>query len=361
MEQAIEAKGILPEQAAQQFSEILRDAITSYIENKEQLPVLDWLKSYLHTQLPERSMEDIIQISREIVTTITSNDEKCKAVQDAVAQGQSAENWFAKDVSAATAGMGNGSIVQTLAACDVALTKAGNAYVEPEDMLEVTDVEVIPPEAWNDEQWNTYQVKELLLDTAKQAGTTALRTTASDLYSRITEQGFRAVLSDQTLISESLLSGASAGIKAATSGALQIATDRCVLPEIPDRVPPDTLARIACVAVENVKIFSRVANGELTLSEALIQIKNTTIATVASIIGQTKGTAIGATMGMVFGPVGSMAGGFIGGAIGKFAGTKVGTAITNAAKKVGSAAKTAVRKIASGVKSIGSKIRNFFR
>ena len=58
---------------------------------------------------------------------------------------------------------------------------ASNQYAEPEEQQEVIEAEAISEEQWGDNNWNKYKMKELVTETVRQAGDTALRTTASDL------------------------------------------------------------------------------------------------------------------------------------------------------------------------------------
>ena len=52
-----------PQDKAQQFGEILKDAVSSYIEHKDSCNVNEWLYSYLTAQLPDKSTEEISVIT----------------------------------------------------------------------------------------------------------------------------------------------------------------------------------------------------------------------------------------------------------------------------------------------------------
>ena len=110
---------------------------------------------------------------------------------------------------------------------------------------------------------------------------------------------------------------------------------------IPKGTPAGTIANIAHVAVENVKIAGKMATGELTVKEGLEKMEQTTVATVA---------------GSVFGPVGIAVGGLIGGTIGYMAGSKVGETIVKGAQKirktVGEGIKSAAKTVIEVAKSI---------
>lgn len=346
----------LPQDKAQQFADILKDSISSYIENRESHTVEEWLNGYLAEHLPEKSAEEIAAVSDEIVRTIQLHEETMTSMRNAKASGKSVEVWFQEE----TAQQSAGQQAHELAEVHAALTAASNQYADADEQQEVLDVEVIPPEEWEDENWNKYKMKDLVTETVRQAGETALRTTASDLYGKTMEYGLETVLTDKTLISESLLNGASAEVKAATAGAMEIASQREILIDGQDT---ESRALVAGMAIENVKILGKVASGEIGMVDALKEMQDTSISAVAAIvkakagyIGSKIGKKIGATVGAVFGPVGAVVGHFAGGVVGKMAGTTVGSKIVETAKKVGSAAKSFVSKTVSAVKSVGSKI-----
>lgn len=96
---------------------------------------------------------------------------------------------------------------------------------------------------------------------------------------------------------------------------------------IPKGTPLSTISNIAFVAVENIKVLGKVATGDLTASEGLEKMGQTTVSATAGLVAMRKGAAIGGAVGILLGPVGTAVGGFIGGSIGYMAGSKVGKAV----------------------------------
>ncbi|MCM1133026.1 MAG: hypothetical protein NC340_06105 [Ruminococcus flavefaciens] len=349
-----------PQDKAQQFADILKNSISSYIAQKDSRTVEEWLNSYLAECMPDKNAEEISSVTNEIIRTITLHDETIASMRNAINSGKSVEAWFQEEISS------NQSVGQQaygLAEAHSALTSAYNQYAESDEQQEIIDVEVIPPEEWDDNNWNKYKMKELVTETVRQAGDTALMATASDLYSKITEYGFQTVLTDKNLLSEAVISSAGAGLKAATAGAMEIADIRNVFQDYESDTESRTLA--ASIAIENMKILCKVTTGEIGVVDGVAEIKNTSISAMAAIIkakaaavGSKVGKKIGATVGAVFGPVGAAVGHFAGGVIGKMAGTTVGSKVIETAKKVSSAAKSVVSKAVSAVKSFGSKVKS---
>lgn len=353
-----------PQDKAQQFANILKDSIGSYIDKKDSCTVEEWLNSYLTECLPDKNAEEISSVASEIINTIKLHDETTASMHNAVNSGKSVEAWFQEETTVSNQPAGQQA--RELVEVHSALTSASNQYADSDEQQEVIDVEVISPEEWEDRNWNKYKMKDLVTETVRQAGDTALRTTASDLYGKTIEYGIKTVLTDKELISESVMNGASSGLKIATAGAMEIANESNVF----TGAESDTESRalVAAVAVENVKTLGKVANGEIGIADGLKEIQHTSIATVAAIVkakaanvGSKVGRKIGATVGAVFGPIGAAVGNFAGGVIGKMAGTTVGSKIIETAKKVGSAAKSVVSKAVSAVRSVGSKIKSGLR
>lgn len=349
-----------PQDKAQQFADILKNSISNYIEKKDSCTVEEWLNGYLTENFPDKSAEEIASVANEIIHTIQLHDETIVSMHHAMDSGKSVEAWFQEETASQQS---VGQQAYGLAEVHAALTVASNQYAESDEQQEVIDVEVIPLEEWEDENWNKYRMKDLVTETVRQAGETALRTTASDLYGKTMEYGLKTVLTNKTLISESVMNGASTGLKVATAGAMEIADASSIFPEFESDT--ESRALVSAIAVENIRTLEKVANGEIGMADGLKEMQNISIATVAAIvkakaanIGSKIGKKIGATVGAVFGPVGAAVGHFAGGVIGKIAGTTVGLKIVETAKKVGFAAKFVVSKVASTVKSVGSKIKS---
>ena len=354
---SLDVKELLLSEKSKQFGEILENAISSYIENKEEYTSSDWLKSYLSESLDEKSTEEISMITETIIKTVNIHGETMDKMKEALDSGMSAEEWFQQETVSDE--VVDGKKAYNLTDSYYALTEAKNVYMDSEECEEVIDVEVIP----DDGKWNKYKTKDLVKEIVYQAGETALRTAAGELNKKITECGVKSLISEKEIIKESVLKGADAGLKVAVSGALEVANSEGLLP----MYETDTESRslIACMAIENVSVMSRIANGEIGIVQGLKEIKNTSVATLAAIVknkisavGKNIGQRIGSTVGAVFGPVGSAVGHFIGGAVGKMAGTAVGTKIVETVQKVSSVAKSFVSNVRSTFSSIGSTVRS---
>lgn len=93
------------------------------------------------------------------------------------------------------------------------------------------------------------------------------------------ERGVGEVLSDKETIIDTLVSGADTGLKKATAGALTVASENGIIPES----SVESLSTIAHRAIESLKTFGEVFKGNMTLTEAVIEIKNTAVAAVKSL------------------------------------------------------------------------------
>lgn len=216
---------------------------------------------------------------------------------------------------------------------------------------------------WNELNWNEYAAKDLAIGVGKQAGQAAIMGAAVGVGFDVAQKVWKGEeIKGEELIEAAVVSGADFGIKAAAAGALKVGAEKGIIHMIPKGTPAGTIANIAHVAVENVKVMGKMATGELTFKEGMEKMEQTTVATVAGIAASTKGAAIGATIGTVFGPVGTAVGGFIGGTIGYMAGSKIGETVTRGVQKIREKTRDVVRSIgetachtfsaiASGIKS----------
>lgn len=205
--------------------------------------------------------------------------------------------------------------------------------------------------------WNIYNSRELAMNLGKQAGVAgvqaALVTTGIDLAAKVArgEQ-----IEGGEVVETALKTGADTGVKAAAGGALTVASQKGILSILPPSTPPGTIAKIACVGIENIKIMWKVVKGELTINEALERMGRTSTAMVAGMTCAGIGTGIGMAVLSFIPVVGPIAGGLIGGIVGYAAGSKVGEKVFDGAKKIAQKGKEIVGRAVEGIKNIGSGI-----
>lgn len=208
--------------------------------------------------------------------------------------------------------------------------------------------------------YNHYNTKELAMSVGKNAGVMALQSMAIVTGYNVVSKLFKGEPVDKDeMVEIAIKTGVDTGIKTVTAGTLQVAIRKGILKFIPKSTPAGIIANIACVGIENVKIFSKIISGELSFSKGMDQMGRTTVSMAGGLYGAAKGAAIGASATAwipVVGPALGVATGLIGGMVGYFAGSKVGDAVYSCAKKVASAAKTVAKAAVSGIKKVGSAI-----
>lgn len=209
-------------------------------------------------------------------------------------------------------------------------------------------------------EWNHFKTKELTIHLAKNAGKIGIQAAAITTGFNLAQKvliGERIEV-DET-IEIALTSGADAGIKAAAAGAVKVGIEKGVISIIPKGTPIGILTNIVCLGIENVKILSKVATGELTLTEALTHMGRITTAMVYGVGWGSAGALIGAAALSWIPIAGPMIGGFVGGIVGYMAGSRFGETIYNTGKKVCNTAKNLIKTGCKKVKSGFNKAKNF--
>lgn len=208
--------------------------------------------------------------------------------------------------------------------------------------------------------WNIFKTKELALQIGRNAGVMGVQAAAITTGFSLVEQLVKGegIDVDET-VTKALETGADAGIKAAATGALQVAVGRDIIRFIPQGTPVGVLANIACVGIENIKILAKVATGEITMSQALDQMGRTSVSMVYGLGWGAAGMGIGAWALSCIPFVGPVVGGLIGGMVGYMAGSKFGEAVYTGLKAVGKGVASVCKSAWNGIKSAGNKIKNF--
>ena len=73
------------------------------------------------------------------------------------------------------------------------------------------------------------------------------------------------------MIEIAVKTGADTSLKVVTAGTLQVAIRKGIISFIPKMTPAGVIANMACVGIENVKILSKIATGELSVTKGLDQ------------------------------------------------------------------------------------------
>lgn len=183
--------------------------------------------------------------------------------------------------------------------------------------------------------YNDYQLKDLALNIGKQAGTIGVQAAFFGMGVNAVQKAVNGeeIEADEVL-EAGLAAGSDAFVKTAAGGALKVAAEKELISVIPKGTAAGTLTQIACMGVENAKIFWKLAKGEITTSEAANQMGRTNVALFAGLKAAAVGAAKGAALLSGIPVVGSLIGGFVGGAVGYTAGSRFGERVYEGAKKL---------------------------
>lgn len=110
------------------------------------------------------------------------------------------------------------------------------------------------------------------------------------------------------------------GVKAATAGALKVASEKGILSLLPPGTKDTVSANLACIRIEQIKIFAKVASGELSVTQATDLMGRTTVSSIYSLGWGATGMGIGASVLSWIPVVGPVIGGLTGGLVGSMAG-----------------------------------------
>lgn len=205
--------------------------------------------------------------------------------------------------------------------------------------------------------WNRYQIRELAVNLGKRAGQEGIQSAFLGTGTYLAKKAFDGEkIEADDVVKNAIMNGSDTCVKVAIGGALKVASEKNIVSILPPRISASTIERIACVAVENVKILWKIANGELTLSEGLEYMGRTSLVMFAGLSIRSIGIGVGAVAFSFIPVVGPIIGGVIGGIIGYTAGNKMGETIFNMSKKVSQAGVRIVKKINETLKNIENMV-----
>ena len=477
---------IISEKEAQAVHDIQKEFLSSYVKSKETLTVEEWLPIELQKHLPEKSKEEIDNISDEIITSISTTENKKVELEKATNAGRDKNDWLASEFVQYTSVMSAHEASKYLQGLDGAVKNANEAMFDTittktgmpnmnmnldgfiaeqyhvnsfnmkaqavgselraevlkpkpgeiytkngfdvvikdasgnrvhqyqmkygataEDTIHMlkngnygNQILVVPKEQveavqkafpnktvtstiseggvssksltkeevkglqekaqkgnFLETDWNEYVAKDLAKGIAGEVGKSCLMGAAVGAGMNVLSKVVQGdPIDGEEVIETAIVSGADFGVKTAVAGGLKVAAEKEIISVIPKGTPAGTLANIAFVAVEDVKVLGKVATGELTIKEGVDKIQQTTVACTAGLAASVEGAEWGAVIGSVFGPVGTAVGTIVGGGIGYMAGSKVGETVVKGIQKVRDTAKSFVE---SAISTVGSVVSGF--
>lgn len=121
---------VLSEEEAKGVFKIQREFLESYVASKDKMPVEEWLSQELQKQLPEKTSEEIEEMSTEIISSLKVTEDMKVSQQKAIAAGRSKDSWFASTILQSTSQMSAQESARYLQSLDEAVKNANAAMHE---------------------------------------------------------------------------------------------------------------------------------------------------------------------------------------------------------------------------------------
>lgn len=218
---------------------------------------------------------------------------------------------------------------------------------------------------WNDvnrTQIATHIGKQALVAAGMTAAFQGARIVGRRLWNKLTGKGNPPASEDlKEFFSSSIRSAGHLGAQVAVSGAVVVAAKSGWMGAVVKNTPAKHIATAVHAGLENAKILSKWAKGELSATEALDKMGQLNTSLIGGVFGATMGAAQGAVIGATLGPVGAFIGGVVGGVVGGIAGSAAGEMMYNSWKKTVSTGVSVVKSVGSAVASVGRSIVSGFR
>lgn len=222
--------------------------------------------------------------------------------------------------------------------------------------------------------WNNFSVKDVIKHAGQQAGFACMQGAAIGVGFDIAHKLYnKEEIKPKEEVAIALKTAGDFGLKSIVGSALKVGSEKGIIKIIPKGTPAAVCGTIAFVGVENVKVLTKVASGDLTPREGAEKMADVTASTVGGLVsmkfatkwGKKGGEILGMFIGGAFGgdagakigkKIGSVVGGFVAGSVAYMAGSKTGQVVCTAAKKAVSVAVNVVKEEAKKIANFGRKI-----
>lgn len=133
---------VLSEEEAKGISKIQREFLESYASSKDKMTVEEWLPQELQKQLPDKSSDEIKEMSSEIIDSLKVTEDMKASQQKAIKAGRSKDSWFASTIFQSTSQMSaqegakylqglDDAVKNANAAMHETITTKGSGYITP--------------------------------------------------------------------------------------------------------------------------------------------------------------------------------------------------------------------------------------
>ena len=112
----------------QEFQDIVTDFLNCYQKNEDK-PYSMWLPQILQEKMPDKSADEIKEISDDIISNVEIFEAKHNSLNESIRKGQSKEGWFVNDIRKATSAYSLNETASYLSELDSAMADANaNLY-----------------------------------------------------------------------------------------------------------------------------------------------------------------------------------------------------------------------------------------
>ncbi len=264
-----------------EITEIVFDAFTDYSANAGKLTPAEWMQAYLCAKLPNKTVDAMRNLSTKTIEALDNMEKKKAAIEEAVATGKAAEDWFASNIMAESGGNGAKACMATAFFNGIAeAEKILDAGAKPET-IDITE----NSEQWQDDKWDEHKLKDTLQNLACYAGKTGMKEFISGAFMKASQECVAETKIDRGfLTADAVANGAAPVLKIATATGLIIAAAKGLLPVTPIKI----LVATSFLAVEGLPTMADAMIGKSILRESLLKVKDIAIAVVAEMWTQHK-------------------------------------------------------------------------
>lgn len=253
---------------ANDYSILLKKAVSDYAANKDNITVSDWLTAFLTDKITDRDPEQIKESVNTIINTIESLTNIRNEMNSAVKAGKTAEGWFADTILSQK--HESNYVARLIAKMREGLNKAYQEHIGINEKV----IDIIPDEKLNDGKWNEERLRINLKKTAAAARQTAIASFNDDNLPNVIESDLSEIAEEDPAV-ESLIIASDKGLKSVISGVSLAAKE--YIQSIVSNATDEDIAALSDTCIETLSSLAKVAKGEYDIKEALNNIKNTAV------------------------------------------------------------------------------------
>ena len=245
---------------------VLDGFLYSYVDRSINMRFSEWLSARIRQEVLDMTEEAGNKLTGEIIEAVARYDRTLEELNSAINGGESGEEWFARCMEKAYAGLAPDEVGRKLQEIESSYAVSNMQLMQEIDRAQGGEEIIVEDSPI---EWDEYSIKDKVSKIGKQIALSGVAVAANVVKEKVENKEDASI---ENVVKETFQKGLKqnpAEIKAVVAGAVKVAATKGLEDRIPEDMPVETICDMAGVAVEGAEALLDVVNGDSTMTDAM--------------------------------------------------------------------------------------------